>query len=397
MLLLSILSSVVGLLVLMGLFTLARLANTTRRLESNLRDLNSQLDRKERALSQQKQSLHLVRQETATLSNILLLLPDMAKQLSRAQTTRELEETIVSLTEKLVEAREVALFASEKDALVLKAQRGLSSEQTAAVQQIKIGEGRIGWTAKKQVTMTAEDFEKESNLARSAFLRDPSRTTIQTDICAPLVHWDRFYGVINVAGMQTSAENGRRLMNLICNLGVIALENVLLLSQIQDQADMDSLTKLYNVTYFLKYLDRELQKAQRYDRPLTVVIFDLDQFESYNILFGRLEGDQALRIVANLIKEGLRTVDIPCRYGGEEMAIILPETDLEKGLFVAERIRKSVENHPFSKKRVTISGGLAIYPGDGKDAGELMKAAESSLESAKKLGRNRIGTYSTSL
>jgi diguanylate cyclase (GGDEF)-like protein len=396
MLLLSIFSSVVGLLVLVGLITLARLANTTRRLESELRDLNSQLDYKERALSQQRQSLHLVRQETTTLSNILLLLPDMAKQLSRAQTTRELEETIVSLTEKLVDAREIALFACEKDELVLKAQRGLSSDKAAMVQRIKVGENRIGWTAKKRVTMTAEDFEKESNLAKSTFLRDPSKT-IQTDICAPLVHWERFYGVINVGGMQVSAENGRRLMNLICNLGVIALENVLLLSQIQDQADMDSLTKLYNVTYFLKYLDRELQKAQRYDRPLTVVIFDLDQFESYNLLFGRLEGDQALRIVANLIKEGLRTVDIPCRYGGEEMAVILPETDLEKGLFVAERIRKSVENHPFSKKRVTISGGLAIYPRDGKDASELMKAVESSLESAKKLGRNRIGTYSTRL
>jgi diguanylate cyclase (GGDEF)-like protein len=396
MLLLSILSSVVGLLVLMGLFTLARLARSTRRLETDLRDLNSQLDHKERALSQQRQSLHLVRQETATLSNILLLLPDLAKQLSRAQTTRELEETIVSLTEKLVEAREVALFACEKDELVLKAQVGLPSEKAAAVQRIKIGESRIGWTAKKRVTMTAEDFEKESNLAKSTFLRDLSKT-IQTDICAPLVHWERFYGVINVGGMQVSAENGRRLMNLICNLGVIALENVLLLSQIQDQADIDSLTKLYNVTYFLKYLERELQKAQRFDRPLTVVIFDLDQFESYNLLFGRLEGDQALRIVANLIKEGLRTVDIPCRYGGEEMAIILPETNLEKGLFVADRIRKSVENHPFSKKRVTISGGLAIYPSDGKDARDLMKAAESSLESAKKLGRNRIGTYSTRL
>jgi diguanylate cyclase (GGDEF)-like protein len=288
------------------------------------------------------------------------------------------------LTEKLVEANEVALFAFEKDELHLKAQRGLSSEKAESVQRIKIGEGRIGWTAKKRVTMTAEDFENESNLTKISFLRDSGKH-IQSDICAPLVHWDRFYGVINVGGMRVSAENGRRLMNLMCNLGVIALENVLLLNEIQEQADLDSLTKLYNITYFLKYLDRELQKAQRYNRPLTVVLFDLDQFESYNLLFGRLEGDQALRIVANLIKEGLRTVDIPCRYGGEEMAIILPETDLEKGMFVADRIRKSVESHPC----------LAIYPMDGKDSNELMKAAESALESAKKLGRSRIVPYSS--
>jgi diguanylate cyclase (GGDEF)-like protein len=182
---------------------------------------------------------------------------------------------------------------------------------------------------------------------------------------------------------------------MICHLGVIALENVLLLNENQKQADLDSLTMLYNVTYFYKYLDRELQKAQRYNRPLTVVIFDLDQFESYNQLFGRLEGDQVLRVVANIIKDGLRTVDIPCRYGGEEMAVVLPETNPEKGQFVAERIRQTTEAHPFSLKRVTISGGLAVYPNDGKDSKDLIKKAEAALNAAKKSGANRIVSYSS--
>jgi two-component system, cell cycle response regulator len=137
-----------------------------------------------------------------------------------------------------------------------------------------------------------------------------------------------------------------------------------------------------------------LQKAQRYNRPLTVAIFDLDHFESYNRLFGRLEGDQTLRIVANIIKDSLRTVDIPCRYGGVEMAIVLPETDLEHGLFVAERTRKSVEAHPFSLRRITISGGLAVYPADGHDSNDLMKKAEAALAVAKNSGRNRITVYS---
>jgi len=393
MLLFSIVGSVAGLIAIAGFITLAKLLTTTRRLESNVLDLSSQLDHKERALSQQRQSLHLVKEESANLSNILLLLPDLAKQLSRAHTTRELEETIVILTEKLVEAKEVALFACEEDELVLKAQRGLSAESAEALRRIKIGTGRIGWTARKRVTMTAVDFEKESNLAKASILKGQPQK-VQSDICAPLIHWDRFYGVINVAGMRVSVENGRRLMNLICNLGVIALENVLLLTQIQEQADLDGLTKLYNVTYFLKHLDRELQKAQRYDRPLTVALFDLDQFDSYNQLFGRLEGDQVLRVVANLVKEGLRNVDIACRYGGEEIAIILPETDSGKGLSVVERIRKSVEKHPFSKKRITLSGGIALYPADGMNSSELMKAVESALDAAKKSGRNRIETHS---
>lgn len=394
MLLLSILIGiVVGLLALFGLTLLFRLSGTTRRMENDLRHLRSELDLKERALMQQRQSLIHVKQETANLSSILLLLPDLAKQLSAVHTTREVEENIVTLTQKLLDAKEVSLFAAEKDELVLRAQLGLSSEKADAVQRIKIGEGRIGLTAKKRVSMTAGDFENESNLVKSSFQQDRFRT-IRTDLCAPLVHWDRFYGVINVGVMGVLPENGRRLMTLICNLGVIALENVLLLDEIQQQADLDSLTKLYNVTYFYKYLDREFQKAQRYNRPLTVVIFDLDQFESYNRLFGRLEGDQVLRIVGNIIKDGLRTVDIPCRYGGEEMAVVLPETDQEKGLFVAERTRKAVEAHPFSLKRVTISGGLAVYPTHGKDLKELIKKAEAALVTAKQSGRNRIVVYS---
>ena len=383
-----------GLLALAGLFPLRRLANTTRDLENELHHLRSQMDVKELTLTQQRQSLLQIKQETANLSRILLLLPDLAKQLSAAHTTRELEENIVLLTQKLLDAREVSLFAVDKDELVLKTQSGLSSDKVDAIKRIKIGEGRIGWTAKKRVIMTADDFEKESNLAKTSFFQDRFKN-IQTDICAPLIHWDRFYGVINVGGIGAVPENSRRLIHMICHLGVIALENVLLIHENQQQADLDSLTKLYNVTYFYKYLDRELQKAQRYDRSLTVVIFDLDQFESYNQLFGRLEGDQVLRVVGNIIKDGLRTVDIPCRYGGEEMAAVLPETNQEKGQFVAERIRQSTEAHPFSLKRVTISGGLAVYPTDGKDSKDLIKKAEAALAAAKKTGRNRIVCYSS--
>ncbi|MBI3812261.1 MAG: sensor domain-containing diguanylate cyclase [Nitrospirae bacterium] len=395
MLLLSIIIGIaVGLLALSGLTLLLRLSGMTRRMENDLRQLRSELELKERALSQQRQTLVNVKQEAANLSSIILLLPDLAKQLSAAHTTQELEENIVLLTQKLLDSKEVSLFAAEKDELVLRTQLGLSSERAKIVQRIKMGEGRIGWTAKKRVVMTTDDFEKESNLVKSSFQQDRFQN-VRTDLCAPLVHRDRFYGVINIGEMGALPENGRRLINLICNLGVIALENVLLLDEVQQQADLDSLTKLYNVTYFYKYLDRELQKAQRYNRPLTVVIFDLDQFESYNRLFGRLEGDQILRILGNIIRDGLRTVDIPCRYGGEEMAVALPETDQENGLFVAERTRKSVEIHPFSLKHVTISGGLAVFPTDGKDPKELMKKAESALEKAKQSGRNRIVTYSS--
>ena len=374
-----------GILALMIVVLLLR----SQTLAQRLLNLQSELKKKESVIKQQGRSLFQVQQDSTHLSRLVSALPDLAKQLSSVQTTQELEENIVSLTHQTLDAREVSLFTVDQDALVLKTHKGLSPKKAAAVQKVKLGEGPIGWTAKKRVVMTAEDFYGESNLAKEAFGQDRNHA-LQSDICAPLVHWDRFYGVINVGGMAASPEHGRRCMKLICNLGAIAMENVLLQREMQLQADLDSLTKLYNVTYFHKYMDREILKAQRYERPLTVIIFDLDHFDNYNRLLGRMEGDKVLCVVANIIKEGLRNVDIPCRYGGEEIAVVLPETDREKGLFVAERTRKAVEDYPFSPKRVTISGGLAVYPSNGKDSKGLMERAESALAQAQEKGRNRI-------
>ncbi len=380
-------------LLLTGLGLILWLGRAARRLESQIARLRTQLEIKERTLAQQGKSLSDLKQEATVLSRLMVVLPDLARHLSLARTTRELEESILTLAQQLLDAREVSLFTVEQETLVLKVHRGLSPETAAAAQRIPIGAGRIGWTAEKRVIMTAGDFENESNLVRDQMSRGPS-PPIRTDLCAPLIHRDRFYGVLNAGRVDANPESARRLIGLITHLGVIALENVLLLDEIQQQADLDGLTTLYNVTYLYKYLDREIWKAQRYDRPITVVIFDLDHFEPFNRMFGRAEGDNVLRIVARLIKDGLRTIDIPCRYGGEEMVVILPETDREKGMYVAERTRRAVEAHPFSLKKVTLSGGLVVYPSDGRESNELLKKAEVALEQAKRSGRNRIAAYS---
>jgi diguanylate cyclase (GGDEF)-like protein len=162
---------------------------------------------------------------------------------------------------------------------------------------------------------------------------------------------------------------------------------------------VDELTQLYNYRYFLQTLRREIMRANRYDTPLSLVMYDVDDFKHYNDVNGHLAGSKALKKLAGIIVQGSRDVDIVSRYGGEEFAVILPETEREGALAIAERTREKIEGTRFPKgekqplKRVTISGGLAVLNVDARAALPLIGKADQALYRAKSLGKNRISVY----
>jgi diguanylate cyclase (GGDEF)-like protein len=160
-------------------------------------------------------------------------------------------------------------------------------------------------------------------------------------------------------------------------------------------AIIDALTDIHNKRYLLEFLDRELSRSARYDRPLTLILFDIDRFKAVNDELGHLGGDFTLREVAACVKGTIRKEELFARYGGEEFAIVLPETNLEAGLSVAERIRSLLEKHPFQYEGKTypstISAGLAVTSGDTTlTPTELIRRADENLYLAKGQGRNRV-------
>lgn len=160
-------------------------------------------------------------------------------------------------------------------------------------------------------------------------------------------------------------------------------------------ARTDSKTGLYNARHFYEELNEELCRAGRFQRPLAVVIADMDLLRNINNTYGHLAGDIVLKGVADTIKRSLREYDLAARFGGEEFAIILPETDANEALAVAERIRKEVESArfivPTSVKpiRATLSLGVASFPTHGSDANEIIHQADLAVYYAKLRGRNR--------
>jgi diguanylate cyclase (GGDEF)-like protein len=170
-------------------------------------------------------------------------------------------------------------------------------------------------------------------------------------------------------------------------------------------ATIDDLTQLCNRRYFFERFNQEMERAKRYQRPLSCLILDIDHFKHVNDTYGHLSGDQVLVDMAKILRNNCRQSDLAGRYGGEELIILLPETDSPGAMIIAERIREMIEQHQTVDDRgeiirVTVSMGVASLTGpelEKMDKNErIVQYADDALLRAKKDGRNRIEIYQTS-
>lgn len=186
-----------------------------------------------------------------------------------------------------------------------------------------------------------------------------------------------------------------RLLSTLANQVALALRNAREYRKTQELALRDGLTRLYNHAAFQDFLDREFEAFRRYNRPLSLLIFDIDHFKSINDTYGHQTGDYILKELAAVSQASVRKTDILARYGGEEFALVLPDTDIQQAQILGHRIWQKVQEHPFMHGneviRVTISLGLASA-GTLKVASKeaLIRSADAAMYRAKHAGRNHI-------
>jgi diguanylate cyclase (GGDEF)-like protein len=213
-------------------------------------------------------------------------------------------------------------------------------------------------------------------------------------ILRPVEPGGRVHGLITVVRPgRPFTDDDRSLLSSLAAQATLALENVELHYQVRRQAVTDELTGLSNHGRFQELLGSEIEQVRRYHHPVGLIMLDIDDFKLVNDTYGHQQGDVVLKHVARVLSDTSRETDTPARYGGEEMALVLPHTDLEGSHAIAERVRTAVEALRVPRLdregflRITASVGVAASAEGDKDA--LIADADSALYAAKRQGKNR--------
>jgi diguanylate cyclase (GGDEF)-like protein len=210
----------------------------------------------------------------------------------------------------------------------------------------------------------------------------------------PLISFGQTHGVLTLHSTQRNAFHESELQPLeaVADICANSIQNAHYVERVKQLAYLDGLTGIFNRRFFELRIMEEIERARRYGTGMAVVMTDIDHFKLLNDEFGHLLGDEVLRQVSSLFQQQIRKIDVVCRYGGEEFAILLTQTNEQQALAIAEKLRKLVADWQFPgvPRTVTISAGVAAFPAQGKTRDELVRAADSGLYAAKQAGRNRV-------
>lgn len=291
-------------------------------------------------------------------------------------------------------AGSIALFEEKFSELSLHAHAGLSLNFVSR-QRWKVKAGGLT----HRILEEGELFVVEDT-GDAAFFNNPLAVAegIRSLIAVPLKYQEKIVGILylNDFSPRTFSEMRLSQLGILASFATMSIDNARLHEATRLLACTDGLTGLYNHRQFTQLYAREVSRAERYGTPLSLVMMDVDNFKKFNDTYGHPAGDQVLITVGEILRKTLREVDLPCRYGGEEFIALLPETDLEAALLVAERVRHGIERHATRglaetvTDPVTVSIGVATYPQDGTDLETLLKLVDTLLYKAKNEGKNQV-------
>lgn len=321
-------------------------------------------------------------QVTEALSSSLLLTEIVKIALEKAFTILgKSEVTLLFLVDEEKQRLIRAGYKSEDSSFDIKSRKGDLFDDYI----LKQGKPLI-------VADTNKDFRFDSDKVTSLGYK------VRSLISAPLISERRIIGLLRLDSNHedTYSEDDLRVLDIISSLAATAIRNAQLYSQMEKLASIDSLTGLYVYRHFQKRFGEEIDKTLRSNRPLSLLMIDIDHFKKYNDRYGHTAGDLVLKHIAGLISSVARSEDIAARYGGEEFTLVLTNTDkdeaLAKALDLKERIKQEVIMLRRKHTHVTVSIGVVSLPSDAKVKEELIEKADFAMYRAKKTGRDRVCT-----
>jgi diguanylate cyclase (GGDEF)-like protein len=346
-----------------------------------------------------------LRNEQRMMTSLTRYLPGLVRELNRSDLDRrQIPELLYQLVDAIFEPEQFLLFLARSEGEALEfhlcKHHGLEKVPQGAG-RVAMGAGKIGWVAENRVEMIADDW---LNLTRTEgrTITD-NHPLFRLDMIGPLVHHDQgedhVLGVMCIGGPAMRPRDEKFMLQMVTNLGSIAITNTRNVGRLRDLANHDGLTSLLNKRHFMQRLGILIHEAEREAHPLGVFLFDIDHFKHYNDTNGHVAGDELLREMAKVLRDNIRPGDVAARYGGEEFVVAMPRSNRDVALQIAERIRAAVAGHPFESSSgqpggmLTISGGVSAFPVDGTSSADLLRHADSALYRAKAGGRNAVRAY----
>ena len=363
----------------------------------------------ERAMARLQREFEEAQGKAKDLTEVFQILPDLVRQMFAARGRRGVGTVTLKLLDQLFRPDQAATFvvsrprddgpldddllSREGKRLVLVAGRGLPANLGPRF-EVDFGQGHLGYVAEHPLPMDRSDFDGLPRTAKQALAGTPNG--LRPDLVVPIEYESDLLGVFLVGGPKLRQDEAKRLLKMVADLTAVALVYLTRLRAVEESAEVDGLTGLFNKSALLNRLGDEIHLAERQSLPLSLLMLDIDHFKNYNDSNGHLEGDEVLKQMGRLFKRAIREDDLAARYGGEEFVILYPGAPKEVAERLAEQLRREVAAHPFRNGtsqplgQVTISGGVASFPEDALSAVELLRVADQSLYEAKAAGRNRI-------
>lgn len=318
----------------------------------------------------------------------------IAQQSTAVMDLEELLVRVCTVIQKAFQVSHVSLLLREEADLVMRAHQGTLTPSVPPNGRFPASQEPWSRMIGASGTIVENDL---SNLPDSLrlFRESASRMSI------PLISFGQTLGVLTLHSTQPNAfrESGVQSLESVADICANSIQNAHYVERVKQLAYLDGLTGIFNRRFFELRIMEEIERARRYGVGMAVVMTDIDEFKKLNDEFGHLLGDEVLRQVSSLFHQQLRKVDVVCRYGGEEFAILLTQISTQQAIAIAEKLRRLVEKFQFPgvPRTITISAGVASFPTHGKTRDELVRAADSGLYAAKQSGRNRICVASLAL
>ena len=342
-----------------------------------------------------------IQEECKKIKEGLSIFTDSHRIIGSILEEESLYKTILERSTDIIKAEQgsLMLIDSKKNELAVKAAKGINTKLAEHL-KVKVGEGIAGKVYQSAEPLIVKNVEDDPRTAK----KSRSRYKTKSFISLPLMINSRTIGVLNITDKisgEVFKTEDLELLQSIASYASIAIERSEYFRMTKDLRKIsitDALTGLLNRRYFQERLAEEMERSKRHNTPLSIIMIDVDNFKRYNDRYGHIAGDNALKTVAMCIRDTVRAIDVVSRYGGEEFAVILPQTGKMSSRIIAERIRAEVSNAVLScngvkSKGLTISLGLASFPEDVDDINDLINSADRALYMAKDAGKNRVYLY----